>query len=185
MTNAQSPAGPNFQSERELALAGPPVGGGGGRTRRPSVLDSHVAPSELLAGGGGGDHHVNGASRTGTTSGGTAIGVVGGPPGARGRARTNSSLLPPTSNGGAGVNGSTLGDNTANGGYGQMPAPDPAELQNARAVEVLDRVQQKLTGRDFKNEEELEVDMQVNKLIGEATRLENLCQHYIGWCSFW
>ncbi|ERT00909.1 Atypical/PIKK/FRAP protein kinase [Sporothrix schenckii ATCC 58251] len=176
LTNAQSPAGPNFQSERELALVGPQAGGGGGRARRPSVLDSNMAPSELLAGG-----DVNSAQ----------IGIVGGPPGARGRARTNSSLPPPTTNG-TNPNGTNGDTNSANpngasglNAYGQMAAPDPVELQNARAVEVLDRVQQKLTGRDFKNEEELEVDMQVNKLIGEATRLENLCQHYIGWCSFW
>lgn len=68
------------------------------------------------------------------------------------------------------------------GGAGQQ---DPAEIQNARALEVLDRVQQKLTGRDFKPGEELDVIGQVNKLIMEATKLENLCQHYIGWCSFW
>ena len=59
------------------------------------------------------------------------------------------------------------------------------ESQNARAIEVLDRVNTKLTGRDFKNNEELDVISQVNKLIMEATKLENLCQHYIGWCSFW
>lgn len=68
-----------------------------------------------------------------------------------------------------------------NGNNGQ----DPAEIQNARAVEVLDRVSQKLTGKDFKSNEELDVINQVNKLITEATKLENLCQHYIGWCSFW
>jgi serine/threonine-protein kinase mTOR len=87
----------------------------------------------------------------------------GGPPAMRGRARTNSSLM----------NGSAQLD-------GEM-----AEIQNARALEVLDRVNQKLTGRDFKPTEELEVVQQVNKLIMEATKLENLCQHYIGWCSFW
>lgn len=81
----------------------------------------------------------------------------------RTRARTNSSLL----NGPAQLDG------------------DMAEIQNARAIEVLDRVNQKLTGRDFKPSEELEVVPQVNKLIVEATKLENLCQHYIGWCSFW
>ncbi|KAK8146497.1 phosphatidylinositol kinase- protein kinase tor1 [Beauveria asiatica] len=59
------------------------------------------------------------------------------------------------------------------------------ETQNARAIEVLDRVVQKLNGRDFKETEELDVVNQVNKLIIEATKLENLCQHYIGWCSFW
>ena len=62
---------------------------------------------------------------------------------------------------------------------------DAAEVQNARALEVLDRVSQKLTGRDFKTADELDVDRQVDRLIIEATNLENLCQHYIGWCSFW
>ena len=70
----------------------------------------------------------------------------------------------------------------ANGVNGDAEA---TEVQNARAIEVLDRVQQKLTGRDFKSNEELNVVDQVNKLIVEATNLENLCQHYIGWCSFW
>ncbi|KAI1276937.1 TOR kinase [Xylaria sp. FL0933] len=87
----------------------------------------------------------------------------GAPPAVRGRARTNSSLF----------NSSAHLD-------GEM-----AEIQNARAIEVLDRVNQKLTGRDFKPNEELEVVQQVNKLVIEATKLENLCQHYIGWCSFW
>ncbi|TRX94249.1 hypothetical protein FHL15_004716 [Xylaria flabelliformis] len=84
------------------------------------------------------------------------------PPPVRGRARTNSSLM-----------------------NGAAPDGEAAEIQNARALEVLDRVNQKLTGRDFKPNEELEVVQQVNKLILEATKLENLCQHYIGWCSFW
>jgi FKBP12-rapamycin complex-associated protein len=59
------------------------------------------------------------------------------------------------------------------------------EVQNERALEVLNRVEQKLNGRDFKKDEELDIVTQVNKLIMEATKLENLCQHYIGWCSFW
>lgn len=99
--------------------------------------------------------------------------MAGGPP--RARARTNSSAAP--------VIGS-LGMNGANGVNGQQNQ-DPTEIQNARAVEVLDRVSQKLTGRDFKPGEELDVLTQVDKLIVEATKLENLCQHYIGWCSFW
>ena len=86
-------------------------------------------------------------------------------PTSRSRARTNSSAAAPDGN-------------ALNGGQ-------EAESQNARAIEVLDRVQQKLTGRDFKSNEELDVINQVNKLIVEATKLENLCQHYIGWCSFW
>ncbi|KAK6836444.1 armadillo-type protein [Apiospora arundinis] len=87
--------------------------------------------------------------------------VTGGPPGVRPRARTNSSA----------VNGTSEHIET--------------EARNARAVEVLGRVSQKLNGRDFKPEEELEPVTQVNKLIIQATRLENLCQHYIGWCPFW
>jgi serine/threonine-protein kinase mTOR len=90
-------------------------------------------------------------------------------PSGRPRARTNSTAATGTTEG-----------NMVNGGNAQE-----AESQNARAVEVLDRVQQKLTGRDFKNNEELDIISQVNKLIIEATKLENLCQHYIGWCSFW
>ena len=59
------------------------------------------------------------------------------------------------------------------------------EVQNARALQVLARVKDKLMGRDFKPNEELNVERQVAKLIAQATNVENLCQHYIGWCSFW
>ena len=59
------------------------------------------------------------------------------------------------------------------------------EIQNARALQVLARVKEKLTGRDFRPDRELDVEEQVAKLIGQATSVENLCQHYIGWCSFW
>lgn len=64
-------------------------------------------------------------------------------------------------------------------------ANENREVQNARAIQVLARVKEKLTGRDFKKEEELDVEEQVQKLIRQATSVENLCQHYIGWCSFW
>lgn len=140
LTNAASPPGPNFRSEREVELAGPAAA----RARRHSILDADVAPSELLA-------HGEPLPLAAPTS--------------RSRARTNSSAAAPDGN-------------ALNGGQ-------EAESQNARAIEVLDRVQQKLTGRDFKSNEELDVINQVNKLIVEATKLENLCQHYIGWCSFW
>lgn len=63
--------------------------------------------------------------------------------------------------------------------------PVEKEVQNARALQVLGRVKEKLTGRDFKKETELHVNEQVERLLSEATNLENLCQHYIGWCSFW
>lgn len=115
---------------------------------------------------------------------------------------------------------------------------DAREVQNARALQVLARVKEKLTGRDFpasppgaddgpgqrlfegshgggmaelgalvaaaaldaggmmgqggglqgverRAEGELLVAEQVKKLIKQATSTENLCQHYIGWCSFW
>ncbi|GAA5970883.1 hypothetical protein JCM11641_004492 [Rhodosporidiobolus odoratus] len=52
---------------------------------------------------------------------------------------------------------------------------------NARAVQVVERVQQKLTGRDFKPTVVLSVNDQVDKLIAQATSLENLSQCFIGW----
>ncbi|KAK6429000.1 phosphatidylinositol kinase-related protein kinase tor1, partial [Oleoguttula sp. CCFEE 5521] len=71
---------------------------------------------------------------------------------------------------------------------GPNPGNDPVvdkEVQNVRALQVLARVKEKLTGKDFKKGQELGVDAQVERLLSEATSLENLCQHYIGWCSFW
>ncbi|KAI8892612.1 FAT domain-containing protein, partial [Globomyces pollinis-pini] len=55
---------------------------------------------------------------------------------------------------------------------------------NTRALTVINRVSNKLTGRDFKNTT-LDVQLQVQKLISQATSIENLCQCYIGWCAFW
>jgi FKBP12-rapamycin complex-associated protein len=79
--------------------------------------------------------------------------------------------------GGAGGGGSSAAQ--------QIDEQQAAEVQNQRAIEVLARVKEKLTGRDFRNREPLRVETQVDKLIREATNLENLCQHFIGWCSFW
>ncbi|KNE54071.1 hypothetical protein AMAG_17616 [Allomyces macrogynus ATCC 38327] len=59
------------------------------------------------------------------------------------------------------------------------------EALNARAVQVVHRVSNKLTGRDFKPNQVLDVPQQVDKLIQQATSLENLCLCYIGWCAFW
>jgi FKBP12-rapamycin complex-associated protein len=68
----------------------------------------------------------------------------------------------------------------------QQGVPNEArEAQNARALQVLARVKEKLTGRDFKPNEELNVSDQVDKLLAQATSVENICQHWIGWCSFW
>ncbi|TVY35909.1 Serine/threonine-protein kinase [Lachnellula subtilissima] len=90
------------------------------------------------------------------------IAAPGGPPSSRPRGRTNS-----TAAGNMGID------------------PEMAETQNERAMQVLNRVKEKLVGRDFKPEEELSYIVQVDKLLTEATKFENLCQHYIGWCSFW
>ena len=106
-------------------------------------------------------------------------------------------------------------------------AQQEKEVQNARALQVLARIKDKLTGKDFVKEglthsraavERLNgghvgkqangdqvnghvdvaagdatmaeagglgINEQVEKLIEQATKVEHLCQHYIGWCSFW
>lgn len=67
----------------------------------------------------------------------------------------------------------------------QMSAQYENEVRNARAAFVLNRINDKLIGNDFKRFKDLDVKTQVDKLIQQATSVENLCQHYIGWCSFW
>ena len=59
------------------------------------------------------------------------------------------------------------------------------DVLNSKAVAVIQRVSNKLTGRDFKPTSVLDVKEQVQLLILEATSIEHLCQCYIGWCSFW
>ncbi|KAB5566179.1 armadillo-type protein [Coniochaeta sp. 2T2.1] len=157
LTHTVSPGGgPNFPAENVQVLAGAQAG----RTHHQSILDSDVPPTEFLAQHGGE----------------LPPPAVGAPPGTRARARTNSSLLGVAPGNPAAVNGNGVGAGDQHG---------DTEVQNERALEVLDRVEQKLNGKDFKRDEELDVVSQVNKLIMEATKLENLCQHYIGWCSFW
>jgi serine/threonine-protein kinase mTOR len=58
---------------------------------------------------------------------------------------------------------------------------------NEKALRVIRRVEDKLTGTDFDDCDgpPLDVTDQVQRLIVQATSSENLCQHYIGWCSFW
>ncbi|KAK8751728.1 hypothetical protein OTU49_009992 [Cherax quadricarinatus] len=60
-----------------------------------------------------------------------------------------------------------------------------SEALNKKAVAIVNRVRDKLTGRDFCHEEPLDVHRQVELLIAQATSHENLCQCYIGWCPFW
>ncbi|OMJ77176.1 hypothetical protein SteCoe_23284 [Stentor coeruleus] len=59
------------------------------------------------------------------------------------------------------------------------------DLLNKKAIEVLDRVMEKLTGNDFLDYKELSVSDQVDRLIKEARSVKNLSQSYIGWCPFW
>ncbi|XP_039428931.1 serine/threonine-protein kinase Tor-like [Culex pipiens pallens] len=61
---------------------------------------------------------------------------------------------------------------------------NPAEATNNKARAIVDRVKQKLTGKDF-NTAEVDVQRQIDLLIQQATNNENLCQCYIGWCPFW
>ncbi|XP_019183667.1 PREDICTED: serine/threonine-protein kinase TOR isoform X1 [Ipomoea nil] len=87
---------------------------------------------------------------------------------------------------------------------------DANEVLNERAVAVMARMSNKLTGRDFSTspapmssaqhaldhstlisgetrepDHGLSVKLQVQKLILQASSHENLCQNYVGWCPFW
>lgn len=64
---------------------------------------------------------------------------------------------------------------------------DESEVLNAKALSVIGRVENKLTGRDFlsENGQLLDVPQQVDQLLRQATSHFNLCQCYIGWCPFW
>lgn len=88
---------------------------------------------------------------------------------------------------------------------------DANEVLNERAVVVMARMSNKLTGRDFSTcssvsassiqhavdhstlisgdtrevDHGLNVKVQVQKLITQARSHENLCQNYVGWCPFW
>ncbi|KAJ6525906.1 phosphatidylinositol 3-kinase [Mycena vulgaris] len=59
------------------------------------------------------------------------------------------------------------------------------EVRNKQALVVYNRVQHKLTGRDFNRDIALSVEDQVDKLIRQAMSVENLCQAFSGWCAVW
>jgi phosphatidylinositol kinase/protein kinase (PI-3 family) len=61
------------------------------------------------------------------------------------------------------------------------------EALNGKALKVIRRVQDKLTGTDFACGigEPVDVTDQVQRLIVQATSSENLCQLFVGWCAFW
>ncbi|KAA8491164.1 Target of rapamycin [Porphyridium purpureum] len=58
---------------------------------------------------------------------------------------------------------------------------DFTEAVNRRAVAAIQRVSNKLSGRDFDFNEVLGVPEQVQRLIEQATDVENLCVLYVGW----
>uniref|UniRef100_T1ISC3 Serine/threonine-protein kinase TOR n=1 Tax=Strigamia maritima TaxID=126957 RepID=T1ISC3_STRMM len=66
--------------------------------------------------------------------------------------------------------------------YGAGDANQPEV--NKKALQIIKRVREKLTGRDFSHDETLDIPNQVDLLIKQATSHENLCQCYIGWCPF-
>ena len=57
------------------------------------------------------------------------------------------------------------------------------EALNEKALKIIRRIQDKLNGTDF--EDRAEVVEQVQRLIVQATSVENLSQLFIGWCAFW
>lgn len=63
----------------------------------------------------------------------------------------------------------------------------PVEINlNKRALAIVTRVRDKLSGTDFPSiEGPVSIAKQVELLIKEATNNENLCQCYMGWCPFW
>ena len=70
--------------------------------------------------------------------------------------------------------------------FSSFPDSDPAlsEVSNQRALKVLRRVREKLTGFDFSTKTAVDVPTQVRFLIEQATSNENLCQNYIGWYAY-
>jgi len=54
-----------------------------------------------------------------------------------------------------------------------------------RALQIIDRIENKLKGRDFEPNVQLNTSNQVNRLIEQATSHTNLSVMYVGWCPFW
>lgn len=59
-----------------------------------------------------------------------------------------------------------------------------SEVINEKAIKITTRIENKLTGRDFSQKETLTVQSQVDRLIKQATNVENICVHFIGWSPF-
>jgi len=89
----------------------------------------------------------------------------------------------------------TLGNGTLTTGAGAgagagAPTILPEDLlgdenRGERAVAIVQRMSQKLSGRDFDPRRVLTVAEQVERLIQQATNSENLAPAYVGWCNCW
>lgn len=237
LTTRESPPKGNFRSDRRASIMNVP----GDAQRERGGLHDDERDSTTAA------MNPNGQAQ------------VGAPPGRRNR---RSSILDPAMVGGS-LLGRIPGREESNN---DNPGMEAKEVQNARALQVLARVKEKLTGRDFHKTNHnpgvvepsttgthtvvgpintnhdnlllngqnglsgpghaytngvsvyqqmlrddpksvgdmskmkltetaggmmlntqggLAVTDQVDRLIVQATQVENLCQHYIGWCSFW
>ena len=61
----------------------------------------------------------------------------------------------------------------------------PIEKLNQTAQFVMERIRNKLNGKEFSPHQAMDIQSQVDKLIKQATSDENLAQCYIGWCPYW
>jgi FKBP12-rapamycin complex-associated protein len=169
LNNRESPAETSFPSERRTSIMGPAAADAEAATgtvaRRMSVMgaDSNAHP-------GTGSYRPSAQQQR---------------PGAYHRSSANGSSIGTVGVGHLIAPGDPQQTQLQQQAQMQQHEVEQKEVQNARALQVLDRVKEKLTGCDFKRDKELDVQSQVEKLLSEATNLENLCQHYIGWCSFW
>jgi serine/threonine-protein kinase mTOR len=77
-----------------------------------------------------------------------------------------------------------VGDKTGNEDEDKSKLDDSFEYINNRALEVIERISNKLTGRDFDINNQLGVEEQVNNLINQATSNVNLSQCYVVYFIF-
>ena len=223
-------------------------------TTHKTAATTGTGVSEGGGGGGGEEAAVPGGEGGGRGKEDGASGAVSTVPGIEavlaGDSGGGAGALTPSLRTGLPVRPATGVPDGAGGGGADNNDDDPLEDLNTRALEVINRIQAKLTGRDFidvadENEDEedrdmdgededegegeeeegenmggqrtqtnkrttttknnnnkkkktgkkkrttsrpqrnLTVEMQVGRLIAEATSVENLCQLYPGWCPWW
>lgn len=173
-------------------LTKPEVAGGqGGTAGAVENLRDKISMSPRV--GGGLDEGEDGAltiKRTDLagTGDGSKVGGVGGG-GAPGASGAEESERPISMAMTLSVAASMIeGKRRHNSDLSHNDEPATEENLNARALEVITRIQAKLTGRDFcksDDDDDFLVEQQVDRLIKEATSVENLCQMFTGWCPLW